>query len=66
MEGKTDEPVNEIKCLTEDKGNQGNQENENTKINEITQNAINKQFEKLNVNKGTICPLISGGVNYII
>ena len=63
MEGKIKEPVNEIKCLTKDKGNQ---ENENIKINEITQNVINKQFEKLNINKGTMCPLISGGVNYII
>ena len=63
MEGKIDEPVNKIKCLTEDKRNQGN---EKTKINEISQNVINKQLEKLNVNKGITCQLISGGVNYII
>jgi hypothetical protein len=66
MEGKIDEPVNKIKCLTEDKRNQGNQGNEKTKINEISQNVINKQLEKLNVNKGITCQLISGGVNYII
>ena len=63
MEGKIDEPINEIKCLTTVKGNQGN---EKTKINEISQNVINKQLEKLNVNKGITCQLISGGVNYII
>jgi hypothetical protein len=34
---------------------------------EISQNAINKNLETLNNNvKGITCPLISGGVNYII
>jgi hypothetical protein len=34
---------------------------------EISQNAINKNLEALHNNvKGITCPLISGGVNYII
>jgi hypothetical protein len=64
MEANTKIPINDktkissIKIKIEEKDKK-----------EISQNAINKNLEVLintNNTKGTMCPLISGGVNYII
>jgi hypothetical protein len=63
MESNIDKPTND-KIVALSKEDIMNKEDKDK--SKISQNNVNKQLEILNIKKGITCPLISGGVNYII